>query len=127
MPVETKRTPDGLLTEHVVTGTVSPKEMYAALEGFYASGPTPLLLWDMAKSDMGPVSPDTLRAFVRRGAELGKDRAGGRTALVATEDLQFGFGRMTENFFDLESAPFAFRVFRSREDALVWLMAGQAR
>jgi hypothetical protein len=124
MPVETKRHPDGIVTEVIATNRVSEAKKYATLEEFYANGPTLHLLWDIPQSDIETASPDTLREFVRRGTLLGNQREGGRTALIATEDLHHGLGKMSENFFELESPAFTFRVFRSRTEATSWLMTG---
>ena len=82
-----------------------------------------LLLWDMSQAELSNVTPDILKRFVTRAAELGKSRKGTRTAVIAPSDLQYGLGRMSEVFMDLESAAFSFRAFRSEEDALRWLIS----
>lgn len=112
------------LTIHDVTGLVSEQEMYDALENFYNREPTALLLWDMSHTDVNHVSPDILRQFIRKSTELGSRRSGGRTAVYASENLQFGFARMSEAYAEFESAPFSFRAFRSRQKALQWLKYG---
>ncbi|HUL29981.1 MAG TPA: hypothetical protein VLZ03_05950 [Thermodesulfobacteriota bacterium] len=126
MPIETTRDQERNLTVHVVTGPVSEQEMYGTLEEFYKREPTALLLWDLSKADLSWVTPNMLQRFVRKAVKLGARRRGGRTAVVAPEDLQYGLGRMTEAFVESESAPFSFHVFRSRQDALSWLMADDA-
>ncbi len=123
MPVETLRNQDQDLTTLVVTGAVSEAEMYEALEGFYRQKPTVFLLWDMSQADLAHVTPDMLQRFIRRGAQLGAARRGGRTAVIAPGELQYGLSRMSEMFFELEDTPFSFRVFRSRHEALLWLNA----
>lgn len=122
MPITTTRDRGQNLTEHVVTGPALEAEMYRTLEDFYAQEPTDLLLWDMSNAEVSHVTPDILRKFVQRAAKLGVSREGGRTAILAPEDLQFGLGRMTETFADIESTPYKVQVFRSRQDALKWLM-----
>lgn len=111
------------LTIHDVTGPASEEEMYEALENFYNREPTAFLLWDMSQAKVSHVTPSVLEAFVQRAAMLGAQRKGGRTAVFAPYDLQFGLGRMSETFAELKSTPFKFRVFRSRQHALEWLMA----
>jgi hypothetical protein len=114
------------LTIHDVSGLISEREMYAALEKFYQQEPTSHLLWDMSQTVVAHVTPDMLRGFVGRSTELGKHRQGGRTAIVATEDLQFGLARMSAAYAEFQSAPYSIRVFRSREEALRWLTSGEA-
>ena len=111
------------LTVHDVTGPVSEMEMYDALENFYKQEPTALLLWDMSQSDVSHVTSDILQRFVKKSAELGVRRQGGRTAVIASEDLQYGLARMSEAFSEMESAPYSFRAFRTREEALLWLLS----
>ena len=121
MPIEIIRSPDQNFTEHVVTGTVSLDEMVEALENFYWQEPTQFVLWDMSKAESTHVTQDMLRSLVRRDVELGSRRRGGRTAICAPHDLQYALARMSEVFSEIEHAPFTFRVFRSRQDALMWL------
>jgi hypothetical protein len=113
------------LTLHDVTGLVSEEEMYDALENFYKREPTALLLWDMSQADVSHVTPDILQKFVRKSTELAVRRqGGGRIAVVASEDLQYGLARMSGVFAEMESAPYSFSAFRSRQEALQWLKSG---
>jgi hypothetical protein len=121
MSIETTRDADRNLTTHVVIGSVSEKEMHGVLEDFYDRQPTALVLWDMSQAELAHVTAEMLAKFVCRAAELGVRRRGGRTAVVAPDDLQYGLGRMSETLAEIESAPFSFRVFRSRQDAMQWL------
>ena len=113
------------LTLHDVTGLVSEEEMYDAVETLYKREPTALLLWDMSQADVSHVTPDILQKFVRKSTELAVRRqGGGRIAVVASEDLQYGFARMSVVFAEMESAPYSFSAFRSRQEALQWLKSG---
>lgn len=112
------------LTIHEVTGYAIEVEMYDALEKFYQQEPTTMLLWDMSKSDVSHVTPDILQKFIKRSAELGVSRQGGRTAIIAPEDLQYGLARMSMAFSEIESAPFSLCAFRTPKEALQWLKSG---
>ncbi len=127
MGIKITRDEDQDLTIHVVTGPVSEEEMYDTLCNFYKRNPTALLLWDMSQSDVSHVTPDILQRFIRKSTELEVYRqGGGRTAVIAPEDLQYGLARMSEAFAELESVPYSnsFGAFRSRQEALQWLKAG---
>lgn len=121
MAIETTRDADQNLTIHVVIGSVSEKEMHRVLEDFYDGQPTALVLWDMSQAELAHVTAEMLQKFVRKAAKLGVRRRGGRTAVVAPADLQYGLGRMSETFAEIESTPFNYCVFRSRQDAMHWL------
>ncbi len=109
------------LTILTVSGMVSAKEMNVALLDFYEKGPTSLLLWDMSQSDVGKIKASDLEAFAQLSTELGGQRKGGRTAVFAPADLQFGLARMSEILTENKSSPFELKVFRSRELAMDWL------
>lgn len=109
------------LTIHEVTGPASETEMHEALENFYKEQPTALLLWDMSESDVSHVTPDILHRFIKKSAKLGECRQEGRTAIIAPEDLQYGLARMSMVFTEMESAPYRFCAFRTRQEALEWL------
>ena len=121
MGIKITRDEDQDLTIHDVTGPVSEEEMYDALENFYKRESTTLLLWDMSQTDVSHVTTDILQRFISRSVELGFHRQGGRTAVFASEDLQYGLARMSEVYAEMESAPYSFSVFRSRQEALLWL------
>ena len=122
MAVEFLREPDHELTTLVASGPVLDGEFGDALTRFYATAPTRFLLWDLSNADLTGVSADKLRMFVSKGAKLGSQRAGGRTAVVAPHDVAFGYGRMSEAFMVSEKAAFDFRVFRTKGEARSWLL-----
>jgi hypothetical protein len=124
MPIKTTRDKGKNLTSHIVTGHASEEKMYRVLEEFYGQETTALVLWDMLQAELAHVTPNMLQKFIRRAAELGVSRRGGQTAVVAPDDRQYGLGRMSEILSEFESTPFSFRVFRSRQDALLWLLSG---
>lgn len=121
MPIRTITDRSRELTEYIVTGDVTDKEMFACQKEFYEAGPTRLELWDMSDSDLSQITTTGMNKFIRRASRLGKSRYNGRTAVIAPSVLQYGLGRMAEAFGEFESLPFAFRVFRKREDAVRWL------
>ncbi len=123
MPIKTTRDRSNELTEHVVSGVVVDDEMFACQKEFYEGGPTHLQLWDMTATDLAKITTEGLRRFVGRAAVLGEARRGGRTAVIVQSGEQYGLARMAEVFGEFESLPFAFAVFRSRDEALAWLMA----
>lgn len=121
MSLKTIRDEERDLTIHEIEGPVSEKEMYLALKEPDDHEPTALILWDMSRAEVAHVTPDILRKFAGKAAELGAGREGGRSAVVAPDDLQFGMARMSQVFTEMESAPYDFGVFRTRKEAFEWL------
>ena len=124
MPIKTIKKPEEDLTEHIVTGEVTDKEMFDCEREFYLSGPTKHQLWDMTGSKLTKVTVDGMRQFIARSSRLGKARTGGRTAVLVKSQIQYGLGRMAEAFSEFESLPFDLRLFRDRAKALDWLKSG---
>jgi len=121
MPIRTTRDPGTDLTIHEVTGPADEAEMYSALQGDGADSQTALVLWDMTRAEVAHVTPEILRRFIRKAADLGQARRGGRTAVVAADDLAYGLARMSEALSDLAESPYSLQAFRSRGEAMVWL------
>ena len=121
MPIKTKKDLSENLTEHIVTGVITDKEMFDCEKEFYSDSPTKLQLWDMSASKLTKVTVEGMRQFIIRTSRLGKVRSGGRTAVLVDSQLQYGLGRMAEAFGEFESLPFEFRVFKNRSEALEWL------
>ena len=121
MPVRRAREEDQELTRLVVSGHVLEEDMHEALEEFYNDQPTKLLLWDMSLAQLWHITPGMVLDFVRKAVKLGAKRAGGRTAVLAPDDLLFDLGMMSQAFHSQESKHVVLRIFRSEEEALSWL------
>jgi len=121
MPIKTKKSLSDDLTEHIVTGVVTDKEMSNCENEFYDSGPTKLQLWDLSDAILTKITIEGMRQFVTRSAKLGEIRSGGRTAIVVQSQLQYGLGRVAESFGEFESLPFSFRMFKNRSESIKWL------
>jgi len=121
MTIRTVRYETVNLIIYTVTGLVEEDEMHQALESQSEFEPTLHIMWDMSLADVAHVTPEILRRFVKRTAQLRDRHKGGRIAVIAPKDLQFGMARMSEAYTEMESAPFSFRAFRSRDEALQWL------
>jgi hypothetical protein len=121
VPVRRSREKDRELTRLVVSGHVLEEDMHGALEEFYNNQPTQLLLWDMSLAELWHITPVMVLDFVRKAVKLGAQRAGGRTAVLAPDDLQFDMGMMSQAFHSQETNSIVLRIFRSEEEALSWL------
>lgn len=121
MAIKTQRDEELDLITHIVSGTITLEEMLEALEQMYIDGPPRHIMWDMSDADVSNATSDTMRAFTSRAVELGTDRQG-KTAVVAPGDLAYGLARISGALTDLAEVSYTFRVFRTRQDALDWLV-----
>ena len=121
MPISTKIDLEADFTEHIATGELRDDEMFAAQKDFYENGPTRLQLWNMSGCVVTGVTIGGMRTFIESAARHGKVRQSGKTAVIVSSQLQYGLARMAEAFGEFANIPFAFRVFKDREDAVDWL------
>jgi hypothetical protein len=121
MPVRRVQEKNESFTRLNVFGHVLEEDMHEALEEFYQNQPTQLLLYDMALAQVWHITPDMVLRFVQHAVRLGVSRPGGRTAVIAPEDLVFDLGMLSQAFHDLETRNIALRIFRTEDEALTWL------
>ena len=122
MPIKATQNKDKNLTIHVATGQVTEEDVITTVKSFYAGKTTELILWDLSQADMVTITPAVIQQIIKITAKTSANRRRGKTAAAAPSDLKFGLGRMAESYAELEALPFNYRVFRSRQEALQWLM-----
>jgi len=112
---------EGTLIANTVTGEVELDTLAEFVErhiGEWADSP---VLWDLSGVNLEQVSSAKLQAFTVAMATVADKRAGGRTAIYAPEDLQFGMMRVFEVFAENVAIPIDFCVFKTLEEARSWL------
>lgn len=110
------------LTVYTARGTISGEEVKDVIMDFYEHGPiTRNVLWDLTLAVLTGLSTEDIRSIShvpRKSLEL---REGGKTAIVAPDDLAFGLSRMYQSNPLPEDLPFEIQVFRESEAAHQWL------
>jgi hypothetical protein len=104
-------------------GTYEPEDIIRQFETALAEAPSEkiALLVDTTRSEvLGTRSPSQIRLVAQALAPYA-ERIGGRVAIVAAEDIHFGLSRMGSVYS--ESVGVEAEVFRTEEEALVWLGA----
>ena len=109
------------LTVYKVKGLLSAEEMIIAIKTFYTENMTFNVLLDLTEADLSLISTDEIIQIVREIRTYADARAGGRTALVFSTGLEYGLGRMSEAFYEMENIPIDIKSFRSLEQAEAWL------
>jgi len=100
---------------------VTCEEIIQDLERFYAGCPTKDLLWIVRGGALLPLNGCDLRQIADFVKHHMTGRAGGRAAIVAGGDLEFGFGRMLSNLAEAKGIPVSSKIFRTIPEALEWL------
>lgn len=112
------------LTTFTIAGKTGGDEILAALMEYYASQPTRLMLWDFSQADVSAVVPGDLEGLLKNAFKFKEVRRGGRTAVVASQDIAYGMGRILDSLVEISGYPVEYHVFRKVDDAMQWLMQG---
>jgi hypothetical protein len=110
------------LTILTPSGEITFAEAMKALESFYQN-PTRNLLLDFSRRDKIPLvlTGEEMAKLFKHLTTKKENRPGGKTAVVAPDDLRFGMSRMAEAFAEIEKLPWEMKAFRSMDEAIDWL------
>lgn len=113
------------ILEVVASGKASPAGDAALIQAIlmhpqFRRG-IPVLL-DQTDLEIGHLSQQELREVADLCVSISDTLGDGSCAVVVATDLAYGFGRMFESYLDGRVA-FRTRIFRTREDALAWLLS----
>ena len=87
--------------------------------------PTLHVLLDFSLARMVNISSQVIERVVSIARKRGSTRHGGKTALVAPDNIEYGMSRMYQMIAELKKVPYEIQVFRSLEEAKQWLILSQ--
>ena len=119
--IETKIDEEKDLTVQTVSGSFTVEDICDELERYYAGHATMLILWDIIRADLSSWQADQIVSLVKKAKGYSHLRAGGKTAIVISKDLNFGISRMFQSYAENDKIAFEIRVFRDIERAKEWL------
>ena len=109
------------ITVREVIGSPSAQQFIQAVEENYRDPTTKFIIWDFSNGSAAHLSVAEIQGLVGRLRPVAGLRTGGKTALVAPNDLEFGMGRMLEVYREIYEFPFELKVFREVTQALAWI------
>lgn len=109
------------LTVFTIVGDTSFEEIMATLRSLYAASPTRDVMWDLRAGTISTLSYEQLNDIVDFVARVAEERAGGKTALVTWQQVDYGIARSIDGRGERRALPFNTRTFRSYDNALHWL------
>ncbi|MBN2323947.1 MAG: hypothetical protein JXQ30_09440 [Spirochaetes bacterium] len=111
------------LTVFKCSSALTEQECLEAIRSFYKESPTKFTLWQLDGFSATNISTDALRRIYETIRTLGNKRKGGKTAIVAPLDLEYGLGRMIQTWAGIGGLPYETKVFRTPEEAGQWLFS----
>ncbi len=112
---------DKQLTTYTVIGEISFEEVMSTLKQFLEGQPTMNVLWDFRKGSMAQLTSGDLERIADYAMLHSEKRAGGKTAVVVSRDLEYGLARVLDTLRDIRKLPYQLEIFRSVEEANQWL------
>jgi hypothetical protein len=124
MPVTSRIDPDTGIAYYTAAGEIIRAEIIAAIDQVYADPAYRApwrSLWDLTRATPR-LEADDLRAIMVHVQEH-RPEDSGKVAIVATQDLAYGMGRMYELL--ASDQELITTVFRAVEPAMEWLFEGE--
>src|SRR5574340_184009 len=114
--------PDGSIVL-VVDAAAGPDDFLQAFSAFLFQSLTPLVLWDLRKSNIARFTSEDIRSIQRELRDRAReDHAWGRSALLVARDADFGVAKMLIAYAEFGSYRGEFEVFRDEPAAMAWLL-----
>ncbi len=111
----------GELTIKKIIGEVTADELMNALRQFYTGHITKYVVWDFTNGSTGKLMPVNVEHIAELVLQHAHVRIGGKAAIVAPNDLNYGMGRMFNTYAELGNIPFETQIFRTLSEAGLWM------
>lgn len=120
--IETSFDQKNNLTIHKVEGQITAKEIKEKIETYYAGESiTKNTLWDFTQADISNICANEYLGLVNMTKVFAHLRKEGKTALVISDNVDYGIGRMYETLSEMEELSYEIRIFRGTKKAENWL------
>ncbi|RJP33240.1 MAG: hypothetical protein C4527_04855 [Candidatus Omnitrophota bacterium] len=121
MPFQSLIDAEKQLTVQTVQGTITFEEAFTALKTFYSGNPMLNVIWDFREGTIQQLTANEIKILADYVAGLSSKRAGGKTAGVTPNNVDYGLGRMFATLTDGNDYQATVRIFRRFEDAMEWI------
>ena len=125
MPITSQIDKTKNLTIYTLTGELTVDDIRSAISSFWEAHEVTLKgLWDARSAKLTNLKSEDMEriaALIGQYSHRFEERKGGKSAVVASSDLQYGLSRILETFFEIEGFPTQLRIFRIMDEAIKWL------
>jgi len=125
MPITSEVEKTKNLTIYTLTGELTLDEILNALKSFWEAHTLTLnLLWDARSAKVSQLKSEEvakITGFIGQYKHRFEERKGGKAAIVASSNLQYGLSRILGTFYEIEGFPTQLRIFRIMDEAMEWL------
>jgi hypothetical protein len=125
MPITSKVEKIKNLTTYTLTGELTVDDIQSAIKSFWEAQEVTLKgLWDARSAkltNLKSTDMEHIAALIGQYRHRFEERKGGKSAVVASSDLQYGLSRILETFYEIEGFPTQLKIFRIMDEAIKWL------
>ena len=109
------------LTVFNISGDLGFEEIINLIDFTYSFEITLNILMDLSSADTKSLTSEQIEKIGNHSKKYSHLRIGGKTAYIAKKDIDYGLARMYQIHTELKGHEELHRVFRSLEEAMVWL------
>ncbi|MBN2324754.1 MAG: hypothetical protein JXQ30_13555 [Spirochaetes bacterium] len=111
------------LTTFICSGTLKGSEILDTMQSFYEGSPTLHVLWDLSDTIMRETASKDVGQAISIIQQRKSNRQGGKTAIVAPRNHEYGMARMFQTRAKIRKLPFETKIFKTLEEARQWLLS----
>jgi len=112
---------DGIIVNTIV-GKIIFYEIIELFESKIEEWNGKLILWDCSEAQIEEFSSNNMRTFIDKIKSLSKKRGFGKTALVSSDNSNYGALRMYEIMVEKHNLETKYASFRNIDEAKKWLL-----
>ena len=125
MPITSQVDKSKNLTIYTLTGELTIDEIHEAVKSFWEAHELTLnALWDARRAKLTNLESsdmESITAFIGQYTHRFEERKGGKSAVVASSDLQYGLSRILGTLYEIKDFPTKLQTFRQMDEAMEWL------
>jgi hypothetical protein len=125
MPITSQVDKTKNLVIYILTGELTLDDIQSTIKSFWESHELTLnALWDARRAELTNLKSsdmESITAFIGQYTHRFEERKGGKSAVVASSDLQYGLSRILGTLYEIKDFPTKLQTFRQMDEAMEWL------
>jgi len=125
MPITSQVDKTKNLVIYTLTGELTLDDIQSTIKSFWEAHELTLnALWDARRAKLTNLESsdmESITAFIGQYTHRFEERKGGKSAVVASSDLQYGLSRILGTLYEIKDFPTKLQIFRQMDEAMEWL------
>lgn len=125
MPITSQVDKTKNLVIYTLTGELTLDDIQSTIKSFWEAHELTLnALWDARRAKLTNLESsdmESITALIGQYTHRFEEREGGKSAVVASSDLQYGLSRILGTLYEIKDFPTKLQTFRQMDEAMEWL------